>query len=347
MSRRALSDGRLNRRSLLAGSGAFALSAALPVRGEAQTASPVASPVAEEWSFTDVTGKTVRLPRRPVKIAAYINQGASLWDFGIQPATIFGWTASNFPDGDHIAWGNIDLSAIEIISDVEGNVDLEKLLLADPDLIVTWTWNKNDPTNATNGFPADVLGRAEQIAPIVILNQGDPDDIELARVEALAEALGADLKSSALVADRDALAAKVAEVKQVAAEKADLTVIFASYGVPGIYYVASPDYVADLGYLRSLGVKLANDGSPTATVYWEEISTEEALKYPSDLVYLDSYGAWNTLEQVRADPTIRLHPAIAAGQVGYWYRDFPLSYSGLTSFLEDVLAPMRTAKKVS
>jgi ABC-type Fe3+-hydroxamate transport system substrate-binding protein len=180
-----------------------------------------------------------------------------------------------------------------------------------------------------------------------VLNQGDPDDVELARVEALATALGADLQLPELVEQRADLASRVAEVQTIAAAKADLTILFASFGVPETYYVASPDYVADVGYLRSLGLHLANEGSPTATSYWEALSTELTLQYPSDVIYLDGYGDWDTLEEVQAQPTVSRHPAIAAGQVGYWHRDFPLSYLGLTGFLEDVLFPLRTAVKVS
>jgi iron complex transport system substrate-binding protein len=319
---------------------------ALPRLTQAQ-ATPVASPATGEWTYTDVIGTTIALPTRPTRIAAYVNNAASLWDFGIKAQTVFGWTASHFPEGDHIAWGNIDISEIDIISDSDGNVELEKLVAANPELIVTWTWNKDDVASATNGFPIDVLDRVRQIAPIVILNQGDPDDIELTRVEALAEALGADMNAPQLVADREALTAKLAEVEIVATEKADLAVMFASYGDPAIIYVASPDYVADVGYIRSLGITLANDGSPTATAYWENLSAEQALKYPADVIYLDAYGAWNTLEAVQAEPTLNVVPAIASGQVGYWHRDFPLSYTGLTGFLEDILAPLRTAEKVS
>lgn len=347
MSRQQLVNRSLSRRSLLATSGALALSASLSRATGAQTSTPEASPTSGEWVFTDVVGNTVTLPHRPVRIAAYINNAASLWDFGIKAEAVFGWTASHFPDGGHVAWGNIDIKAIEIISDIEGNVELEKLVAADPDLIVTWTWNKDDSESATNGLPAEVLDRVRKIAPIVIINQGDPDDVELARVEALAAALGADLRSESIVAARDGLVAKVAEFKQTVADKTDLTAIFASYGVPETYYVASPNYVADLGYVRSLGLKLANDGSPGAISYWETLSTEEAVKYPSDVVYLDAYGDWNTADEVQAQPAINLHPAIAAGQIGYWHRDFPLSYQGLTTFLEDVLTPLRTAKRVS
>lgn len=347
MSRSRIVHATPSRRHFIAGAAALTAGSFLSSHALAQSATPAASPATGEWSYTDVIGTTVTLPERPVRIAAYINNASSLWDFGIRAETVFGWTASHYPDGDHIAWGNIDINEVEIISDDDGNVEIEKLVAANPDLIVTWTWNKDDVDSATNGFPIDVLDRVRQIAPIVILNQGDPDDIELARVEALAQALGADLDSPALAADREALTAKVDEVYAVAAEKADLSVLFASYGDPAIIYVASPDYVADVGYIRNLGITLANDGSPTATAYWENLSMEQALKYPADVIYLDAYGVWNTLEAVQEQATLTIVPAIAAGQVGFWHRDFPLSYAGLAGFLEDILTPLRTAEKVS
>ena len=40
-------------------------------------------------------------------------------------------------------------------------------------------------------------------------------------------------------------------------------------------------------------------------------------------------------------------PAVAAGQVGLWERDFPVSYEGITSFLETILTTLRTAEKLS
>jgi ABC-type Fe3+-hydroxamate transport system substrate-binding protein len=283
----------------------------------------------------------------PTRISAYINQATSLWDFGIKSESIFGWTAANFPEGDHIAWGNVDVKSIRMIGNVEGFVEQEELAVADPELIITWTWNKDDIDNATNGFPIDILDQIRERYPLIVLNQGDPFQIELERIENLATALGADLNIPELVEQREALVAKVEELQTVLAEKPDITFIFASFGTPGVYYVAAPDYVADLGYLRDLGVKLANDGSPTATQYWEELSTEEAVLYPSDIVILDMYGAFNTLEDVQGEPTIGQHPAIAAGQVGFWNRDFPLTYAGLTQFLEDILIPLRTAEKVS
>lgn len=165
------------------------------------------------------------------------------------------------------------------ISNIEGNVELEQLVAADPDLIVTWTWNKDDVANATNCFLPDQLQQVRQIAPIIVLNQGDPTDIELGRVEEIALALGADLKTPGIVEARSAYEVKVVKVVkvvefgEVVSERSDLSAIFASFGEPTVYYVATPGYVADVGYVQALGLNLANGDSADATQYWEEIST--------------------------------------------------------------------------
>ena len=88
-----------SRRSILALGGAMAAGLALPRLTQAQS-TPVASPATGEWTYTDVIGTTISLPTRPTRIAAYVNNAASLWDFGIKAQTVFGWTASHFPEGD-------------------------------------------------------------------------------------------------------------------------------------------------------------------------------------------------------------------------------------------------------
>lgn len=335
---------RISRRTILAGTAGLSL--AMVAGAHAQPSSPEASPVAGGWSFTDILGTTVELPERPLRIAAAINTAAALNDFGIAPVAVFGWTASNYPDGDHVAWGSIDPATVEIVSDGDGNVDVEALLAAQPDLIVTWIWNRDDPATSMVGLPAEITGALESVAPVVIINQGDANDVELGRIIELSMALGADIRSEQLVNDRYAFEGLYVEANSLAAEKSDLTVLFASYG-PDAFYIASPDYVGDLGFVRSLGFTLANDGSPDATVYWEPISEEEALKYPADVIYIDAYGAWTRLEQLQEHPTLATHPAVAAGQVGTWNRDLPLSFVGQARLIEEVLAPLRDAEKVS
>lgn len=337
----------LNRRQLLAGAATLAVGSALGgVREAAGQATPAADAAAAGWSYTDVVGNTVTLPKPPERIAAALNVGAALWDFGIEVPTIFGWTATNHPNGDHVAWGNIDPNAVEVVSDIEGFVELEALLAAKPDLIVTWIWDKDVPAESQDGLPAELAEEIARIAPVLILNQGDANGIELARIEEFVASLGVDLESPELVAARESYEAKVAEVEQIVAEKPDLTVLFGSYG-DGMIYIAAPDYVGDLGQMRALGLKIANDGSPTATTYFESLSMEQALYYPSDVLYIDQYGTWQTIEDLQAHATIGQHPAVKAGQAGPWPRDLPLNYEGLTTFLEAMLVPLRTAEKVT
>ncbi len=342
MSEGSRRSGVMGRRQVLASAVAVAGAAAWPRLVSGQEATPASG----EWTFTDVLGNTVTLPERPKRIAAAINTAAALWDFGIEVPTVFGWSATNYPDGDHLAWGNIDVDQVEIVGNLEGSVEVEPLLAQRPDLIVSWIWDKDNPASSQVAIPEDLTEQIAGIAPIVFLTQGDANDIELGRIEAFAEAMGADLESPEIVAQREAYEAKKAELREVAAEKNDLTVLFASYGSEDRIYVAGPDYVADLGQVRDLGVKLANDGSPTSNTYWEELSLEQALYYPSDVIYIDHYGVWTTLEELQAEPTISQHPAVKAGQTGPWPRDLPLSYQGLTTFLESVLEPLRDAEKV-
>lgn len=334
----------INRREVLVAGGAAALGAALrPLAGvAAQESTPAAG-----WSYTDVLGNTVTLPQPPTRIAAAIQVGAALWDFGIEVPTIFGWTASNHADGDHVAWGRVDVDAVEIVSNIEGDVEIEPLLLAKPDLIVTWVWDKNVPGETHVSLPPKILEQAAQIAPIIAINQGDANDVELARIEEFARALGADLESAELTAQRAGYEERIAEVQQIAQEKPDIAVLFASYGSEQKIYVAGPDFVGDVGQLRTLGVNIANDGSPTASTYWEELSLEQALFYPADVIYIDQYGEWKTLEDLKQHPTTSKLPAVIAGQAGPWARDLPLSYVGLTEFLDTTLAQLRAAKKVT
>lgn len=337
-----------SRRQFATAASALAAGAALTrtLGASAQDASPAASP-AGGWSYTDVLGNTVELPSVPTNIAFEIGVAAALNDFGVHVPTVFGWTASNYPDGDHIAWGRIDASSVAIVSNTEGNVELEQLAAQHPDLIVTWVWDKTAPETSMSGIPAEVAEQVAQIAPIVVIRQGDGNEVELGHFEDFAAALGIDLDGEELAATRTAYEEKLAEAEALAAEKSDLSIIFGSFGDPDEIYFAGPDFVADLGQLRTLGFTIANDGSPDATTYWEALSYEQALKYPADVLYLDHYGAATTLEDVQALATVSQRPEVQAGQVGPWKRDLPISYIGLTEFLETILTPFRTAEKVS
>ena len=84
--------GVMTRRRMIGSLGVLAVLAA-PQSLLARQATPEATPGADgAWSFTDDAGKTVELPSRPLKIAADMNAASALWDFGIRPAAVAGYT---------------------------------------------------------------------------------------------------------------------------------------------------------------------------------------------------------------------------------------------------------------
>lgn len=337
-----------SRRAVAGTLGALALSAALApaTRAQEAAASPGAgaAPRSGSWTYTDVLGKTVELPAAPVRIAANLVTAAALWDLGVHAVAVFDWTASAHPDGDHIAWGNVDPAAVANVGDADGNILPEEMLLTRPDVILTLTYDPENPAD-TAGVAPDLASRIEEIAPVLVVTDMASTETQLTRLLDLGAMLGADLSQPSIVEAKTAYDAKVAEFREVAAEKADLTALFMDFD-PDAIYAAGPNGVAELKFLGSLGLKFANADSPAAGEFWETLSKEAALKYPSDVIYNDVYSTYLTLEDLQAQPVIDAMPAVAAGQVGEWMRDFPVSYAGLTDFLEVILTTLRTAEKV-
>ncbi len=331
----------VTRRTLLGAMAAASGSVALSRIAGAHDASPAAG----EWTYTDVLGTTVTLPQPPVRIVANIVTAAALWDLGIEPVGVFDWTVSNYPDGDHIAWGNVPADKVVNVGNADGNIEPEVLLTLDPDIVLTQTFDPTDPT-LTNGVPPELLDQINAIAPVLVVTDMASTDVLVDRLVQLGASLGADLDAPDVVAARAAYDAKIAEFQQVAAEKADLTNLFANFDT-SLIYVGGPKDVSELIWLSALGLNFANADSELANEFWEELSVEQALLYPADVIFSDVYSVLLTAEDLAAEPVFAAMPAVAAGQVGLWNRDFPVSYAGATAFLETILETLRTAEKVT
>ena len=311
----------------------------------AADSTPIASPSSGEWSYTDVLGNTISLPERPKRIAAVLNVAAALWELGIHATAVFDWTSSAFPDGDHIAWGEIDVEAIANVGNIDGFIEPEALIESQPDIILTMRYTNTDDTEL-GGIEAGMLETLSAIAPVAVVIQVDPTDIELGRIGELARSLGADLDAPEIVEARTNFEAKIAEFQTTTADHAELSVIFASFD-PAELYIAGPDGIGELTFMADNGLVFANADQPAAGDYWETLSVEQALKYPADIAYVDVYSTLKSIEDLLAHPSYGAMPSIAAGQLGNWLRDSPLTYTALTNFLEEVLIPIRAAEKVS
>jgi iron complex transport system substrate-binding protein len=333
----------LTRRRFIAATTGTLLATASGAAAAGQDASPEAG-AATGWSHTDVFGTTVELESRPVRIAANLMTAAALWDLGIEAVAVFDWTASAYPDGDHIGWGNVDPALVENVGDVDGNIQPELLLNAKPDVILTLTYATGD-RDQTAGVPPDFWDAINEIAPVVVVTDMGATDVQLERLVAVSESLGADLTTPEVATDRNAYTAKVDEFREAVAGS-DLTVLFAYFDAAE-FYVGGPAGIAELQFLGSLGLTFANADSAAAGDFWESLSIEQALTYPADVVCSDVYSAYQSLEELQAHEIYGAMPAVAAGQIGLWKRDFPVNYAGVVDFLETILVTFREAEPVS
>ncbi|MCA9880566.1 MAG: ABC transporter substrate-binding protein [Thermomicrobiales bacterium] len=138
----------------------------------------------------------------------------------------------------------------------------------------------------------------------------------------------------------------LAAFTEVANEQADLTSLFL-YADPTAAYIAYPPIWADLAMYQALGMNIVvPDGAPEGE-YWETLSTEQANKYVSDLLFQSSRTGTLSLEELAAHPTYGTLPAVKTGQVFSWDQDFIQSYQGLTTALEFFTEALRNATKVT
>ena len=325
---------RSSRRRFLGGAAGLALTAAAPA-ALAQT------PSASGWSFTDDKGVTATLAETPVRIAADINAAAPLCDMGIRPVAVFGWNATDTGDFG-AAGGRIDPNAVEVVGNATTPLEVEKLVAVQPDLIVTLTWAPDDPQDYWSIDPK-ILEQARKVAPIVAISATQRADMAVERFHELALSIDPDAAASEPAEDKAAYEDASARLQALTAEKNDIAFSFIWAG-QDVLYVAVPEAWGDLALFQHLGVRIISPESPSM-VFWDELSWEQALKYPSDVV-MNSWRSDIEDDALKDLPTFAQHPAIKAGQIGPWNQDFIMSYKGLAESMESVIAALEPALKV-
>lgn len=317
--------------------------AAIGMRAPGLNARQATPAAGEGWSFTDDTGKTVTLPERPVRIAADLNAASALWDFGIEPVAVSGWTV-----GTDASWGNIDRETPNITVSVEtSEPDLEALLDMGIDLFVTVAWGNNDEAPYEWSFPeAGSYERTNAVVPVIAISTTGRADENMLRFAELAESLGADLDTPELAAAKAAYDEARSEFERVAREKAELTSLFV-YADGTAEYVAYPPIWADLAMYQALGLNIIVPDNVPENDYWEQLSPEQAAKYPSDILFQSTRLGIFTPEELAAHATYGSLPAVKSGQIAPWNQDFIQSYQGLTAALQTLLQALESAEKVT
>jgi iron-desferrioxamine transport system substrate-binding protein len=290
-----------------------------------------------DWSFTDDRGVKVSLATQPKRIVAYDQAASALMNIGVPMVGIM----ASMPFGKDPLLTGLNLSGVAKVSQAYGDINLEVLAAAQPDLIVT----ELDPrlTGPLIGFTnKSTQDQAQQVAPIVAIdyytksrtNFQTGDVIAVTnRFEQLGRALGANLQAPDVVAAQKNFEQASARVRAATAAKPGLKVIaLGAYVGVGIQ-VARPQHDPTLLYYQELGVDMVEPGGSPGNInknynnfFFELLSYERASQYPADLILYDDTVYAMSLQSLDAIPTWKDLPAVKAGQIIPWRKLNPFSF---------------------
>ncbi|GAA2228509.1 ABC transporter substrate-binding protein [Herbiconiux moechotypicola] len=301
-----------------------------------------ASTAAGEWSYTDATGTTVTLDHTPERIASYTDYAVGLMSYGIDPVAIFG----RFDVASDTRFDEFDITDTAVVGNSYGEIDLEALAEAAPDLIVTGIYpTDREGTLDTEGAyygVADVeqQEQLEKIAPVVAIEVGGRGLDVIESLTALAEDLGADASTvAAAKAEFDAAAADLT----AAGEESDVEVTQMYADADGIY-VVKPQDEPETQLYSELGVTFT-DLNPDTDYYWDIYSWENAAQMMTGDVLLVNNEGFQEADLL-AQPTFASHPALAAGQVHDGWVGAALDYHSQAAHMEELATILRDSKKL-
>ncbi|WP_344430926.1 ABC transporter substrate-binding protein [Amycolatopsis minnesotensis] len=315
----------MSRRSLLA---TTALAAATVVGG---CAAAPAGTGPGAWAFRDDSGKLVTSRRRPESVLCYLGLAAALWDHGFRCAGTYSALTSPDPDDRSIS-GDLDRRAVPSFGDLWGQVRLEKIAAARPDLVIVGVM-RGEPLLADH----DLAG-IERLAPTLRIEMHDrPLAATLARVAELAGALGGT--------DRDRGAKEyenaVAALGRAVDARRDVRTAFVAGQTAGL----------DFNLVAFPTVRLVHDlGLPTVvpdsrgTAYTVKVSWENVPRYPADLILVDQRPYSRQPDQLAANPIWRRLPAVERRQVAAWNPEPVLSYAGVAKELQHLAEVLNGAR---
>lgn len=295
------------------------------------------------WEFTDDLGNTVELDAAPERVAGLNDVVSSLWNYGVEPVATFGQTST----ADDVAFEGKDLSEVEIVGESYGQIDLEQLAAAAPDVIVTTVYPTDsagtlDENQPFYGFESlEQQEQVAEIAPIIAIAwKGSAADV-IDRTAELAEALGADMEGAEVTEAREEFEAASEALTEAAAGGATVLPV-AAYADEGFYMAKAQDEPS-LRMYGDLGVQFVDPGGEG--YYWETASWENVPQYPSDVLLYSLRGAM-TPEEMATQPTYNLLPAVEAGQVHPW-KYIGMDYVAQAAYMEELAGWLADAEDVT
>lgn len=257
---------------------------------------------------------------------------------GIRPAGIY----ADGPVADDFELSKFDLEGIEIVGETWGEIDLEKVLKLEPDLIVAEWWPLEKTYSGLEAAVSEDNQQLPDIAPIVGIEQGSSILTMLEDYEELAVSLGADADAPELTNAKAEFEEALATFKATTAAKPDLTVLAVS-PTKETLYVAAPEGAAELSDFARWDMNLVAPEVADDRGYWETLSWENADKYQVDLLLVDDRFGPSTLETAHAQPTWTAIDAAKAGAVVDWPAFWIRTYGSYAEQLGELTAALEAA----
>ncbi|MBC9714854.1 ABC transporter substrate-binding protein [Streptomyces sp. TRM66268-LWL] len=279
---------------------------------------------ATAWEFTDDRGHLVVAPRRPTRLAAYIQAGAALWDHGLRPAGIFGSSHDDPAAADPAKAGELPLAGLAYYG-AGAALDLDALFAAEPDLLIAVTYGGGQ----TYGVTPEAAKHLEEHIPVVAVDVSQGRTLGQVRESfaRLAHALGAAPDGAA----EAELTAAEQRLRLCAAADPRPRVLALSPADADSVHLARPHAWPDLSALTALGVPLvAPPESPGAN--WATVSWSEAAALAPDLALVD----------VRAHAAALPADFAATVRTAPWNPELPPSPQAHTRFLDTITAALQT-----
>lgn len=247
-----------------------------------------------EWRFSDDRGQLSTAVRRPERVLAYVQAGATLWGLGIRPQGIFG-SDHDGPDPDRAKTGTLPLDEVAYVG-AGSALDVERLLSGRPDLVVAVSYGNGH----VYGLAPETAKPLEERVPVVVI------DVSQARTFAeigdrfaeLARSLGAERRAEA-DADLDAARERLRRIAAAGGADGPRVVALSPAG-PDQAHVARPKMWPELRVLTDLGVRLV-EPAPGPGANWSTLGRADAFALQPDVILTDIRAHAAPLDELGRD----------------------------------------------
>lgn len=343
----------LSRRGILAAGGALGLGAVLAACGDddAKSGGSDSTKAADTgsksgpWTFKDDRGTTVKLDKTPANIVAFTGVAAALHDYGIEVKGVFGPTTTKDGKAD-VQAGDMDVTKLTVLGNEWGQFNIEKYATLAPDVLISTMF---DAAGTLWYVPEESKDKILKLAPSVGISVYDrqmPQSLE--RMYALAESLGADVKSARIVEAKKKFETAAERLRKAAKTRPEIKVLAGSAS-QDIFYVSGSNLSIDLEYFKALGVNIVEPSAKALKAsggWFENLSWENVDKYPADVIIMDDRSSTIQPADI-TEATWKKLPAVKAGQVIARSPEPIISYDKCTPLLDNLAEAIEKAKKVA